>query len=270
MKEDGSDFKKVASGLRNSVFFDWSYVDGKMWATEMGRDNLGDNLPPDEINIISGPSTDARGQSSIPNFGWPICYGKNIHDTNFDKNQYIQDPCNNKIPSYIDLPAHSAPLGLAFIPEEGWPEDYWYDLIVAFHGSWNRSEPTGYKLARIKLNDKGEYEGMEDFISGWLAVDGKTSLGRPVDVIAQSGGIMYVSDDKAGVIYKIQYLGNATSSASTDVIVDSPKENSAVSSPLVIIGKAKGTWYFEASFPVQVVDANWQVLGQSYPQTKTN
>ena len=198
MNKDGSDFKKVVSGLRNAVFMATNPVDGKLWATEMGRDNLGDNLPPDEVNVIE----------SGKDYGWPICYGQNIHDTNFDKNQYIQDPCNGKIPAHIELPAHSAPLGLAFIPEEGWPEDYWYDLIVAFHGSWNRSEPTGYKLARIKLNDKGEYEGMEDFISGWLAVDGKTSLGRPVDIIAQSGGIMYVSDDKAGVIYKVEYKGD--------------------------------------------------------------
>ena len=205
MNKDGSDFKKVATGLRNSAFFTWSYVDGRMWATEMGRDNLGDDLPPDEINIIEvGPST-SSGQNSIPNFGWPICYGNNVHDTNFDKNTYIQNPCNGKIAPKVELPAHSAPLGLAFVPEEGWPEAYWYNLIVAFHGSWNRTQPTGYKLMRIKLDGKGNYLGMEDFISGWLAKDGKTSLGRPVDVFIMPGGVMYVTDDKAGVIYKVSY-----------------------------------------------------------------
>jgi glucose/arabinose dehydrogenase len=274
MKEDGSDMKKVASGLRNAVFFDWSYVDGRMWATEMGRDMLGDDLPPDEINIITGPST-GSGQNP-PDFGWPICYGKNVHDINFDKNQYIRDPCADKAASYIDLPAHSAPLGLAFVPEEGWPEDYWYDLIVAFHGSWNRSEPTGYKLTRIKLNAQGNYEGtdstgspqVEDFVSGWLSSDGETSLGRPVDIIIQPGGTMFISDDKAGVIYKIQYLGNALSSTNDMVRVESPKENSVVASPLKITGQARGNWYFEASFPLEIVDANWKVLGQSYAQAK--
>ncbi len=193
LNRDGSDFKKFASGLRNTVFFTWSYMDGRMWGNDMGRDLLGDETPPEEINILQ------EGK----NYGWPVCYGQNINDRNFDKNVYIQDPCNDKIPPHVEMPAHSAPLGLAFVPEEGWPEDMWYDLIVAFHGSWNRSEPTGYKLVRIKLDDKGNYEGIEDFISGWL--QGNTALGRPVDVLIQPGGVMYVSDDKAGVIYKIKY-----------------------------------------------------------------
>lgn len=196
MNKDGSDFRKFASGLRNTVFFIWSYVDGKIWGTDMGRDLLGDEIPPDEINVIE----DGK------NYGWPICYDDNVHDARFDKRQYFQDPCYDKIKPQIKLPAHSAPLGLAFVPEEGWPEDMRHDLIVAFHGSWNRSEPTGYKLVRIKLDNDGNYEGMEDFISGWL--QSGSALGRPVDVLIQPGGVMYVSDDKAGVIYKITYQGN--------------------------------------------------------------
>ncbi len=197
IKKDGSDFKQYAKGLRNTVFFTWSYVDGQMWGTEMGRDNLGDNTPPEEINIIKQGG----------NYGWPNCYGKNIHDTSFDKNTYIRNPCMEpfEIPPQVEMQAHSAPLGLGFIPEEGWPEDYWYDLIVAFHGSWNRSEKTGYKLVRVKFDAKGNYEGMEDFVYGWLQ-NGKT-LGRPVDVLIQPGGVMYVSDDHAGIIYKITYHG---------------------------------------------------------------
>lgn len=198
MKTDGTDFKQVASGLRNAVFFDWSFVDGRMWATEMGRDNLGDDLPPDEINIIE----------SGKNYGWPVCYGKNINDRQFDKNIYIQNPCNGKVPSHVDLPAHSAPLGLTFIPEEGWPEDYWYDLVVAYHGSWNRNEKTGYKLVRIKLDAQGNYEAQEDFVTGWLKPNDQVS-GRPVDVYARPGGEMFVSDDEAGVIYRITLLEEA-------------------------------------------------------------
>lgn len=118
MNTDGSNIKTFASGLRNSVFMAQRPIDGKIWGTEMGRDLLGDNIPPDEINIIE------EGK----NYGWPTCYGKNIHDTDFDHNIYIRAPCTEPFenPSHIDIPAHSAPLGLAFIPEDthGFPEEY--------------------------------------------------------------------------------------------------------------------------------------------------
>ncbi|MBI3952380.1 MAG: PQQ-dependent sugar dehydrogenase [Candidatus Doudnabacteria bacterium] len=191
MSPDGSDFNLFAKGLRNTVFFTWD-KDGRMWGADMGRDLLGDDVPPDEINILE------QGKD----YGWPICYGKSIHDSNFDKNQYIRDPCSDKASSFIDLQAHSAPLGLAFIPKGFGPADWENDLIVAYHGSWNRSEPTGYKLVRIKLDGRGNYEGTEDFVTGWL--QGNNSLGRPVDVIFK-GQDMFVSDDKAGVIYKVTY-----------------------------------------------------------------
>ncbi len=194
LKKDGSDFREYARGLRNAVFFTWSDMDGRMWATEMGRDYLGDDLPPDEINIIQ------EGQD----FGWPGCYGKNITDP------FGQASCADKFArggqrsaSFVDLPAHSAPLGLAFAPKS-WPEEYQGDLLVAFHGSWNRSEPTGYKVVRIKLNEQGDYEGTEDFITGWLTADG--ALGRPVDIVIVEDGVMFLSDDKAGVVYKITFL----------------------------------------------------------------
>lgn len=188
--------EEYARGLRNSVFLALNPVDGKVFATEMGRDGLGDNVPPDEINIIE------KGK----NYGWPVCYGKNIHDDNFDKNTYIRNPCMEPFEkeSFADLQAHSAPLGLAFIPEEGWPEEYWYNILVAYHGSWNRSVPTGYKIARIKMNSRGEYLGTEDFITGWLTSDGK-KLGRPVDIKIFPGGTAYISDDSAGVIYKLSH-----------------------------------------------------------------
>lgn len=190
---DGNNLREFAAGLRNAPFMAIHPVTGNIWVTEMGRDWLGDDLPPDEINIL------AEGQD----YGWPICYGQNIHDNDFDKNQYIQDPCAGKIPAHIDIPAHSAPLGLAFIPEEGWPEDMWYDLLVAYHGSWNRSTPTGYKIVRYRLDAQGNYQSEEDFISGWLN-DGSL-LGRPVDILIQPGGVMYITDDKAGVVYRVTY-----------------------------------------------------------------
>ncbi len=198
MKFDGSDWREEARGLRNSVFFTWSFVDGRMWATDMGRDRLGDNLPPDEINIIE------RGK----NYGWPICYGKNVHDTSFDKNTYIRNPCMEpfETESHVDLPAHVAPLGLTFIPEEGWPKKYWYNLLVSYHGSWNSTKPVGYKVARIILDAKGNVKGTEDFLTGFLTKDNK-ALGRPVDIMAQPGGVVYISDDHAGVIYRVWYNG---------------------------------------------------------------
>ena len=180
-----------ATGLRNAVFMTLNPVSGKVYATEMGRDNLGDNLPPDEINIIEKGGW----------YGWPWFYGKNIEDMKFSPNarpSFAKEP----IPSFIDLPAHSAPLGLAFIPEEGWPEEYWYNLLVAYHGSWNRTEPTGYKIVRLKMNAKGEYLGTEDFISGWLTKEG-SKTGRPVDIKVLSGGVAYITDDDLGVVYRL-------------------------------------------------------------------
>jgi glucose/arabinose dehydrogenase len=196
LNKDGSDFKQVARGLRNSVFMIWNNQSQAIWATEMGRDLLGDNTPPDEINVINTTAT------STLNFGWPVCYGQNIHDTNFDKNTYFRNPCQEPFeqPSQIDLQAHSAPLGLAFVPDS-WPKEYRNNLLVAFHGSWNRSVATGYKVVRLILDESGKLIKQEDFISGWLS--GSSALGRPVGVIFDSTGSLYISDDKSGVIYKV-------------------------------------------------------------------
>jgi glucose/arabinose dehydrogenase len=194
-----------AKGLRNSVFMTLNPVNGIVFATEMGRDGLGDDLPPDEVNMIE-PARVFQQKAAL-NFGWPICYGKNIHDAVFDKNTYIRNPCMDgfEMPAWTELPAHSAPLGLSFIPEEGWPEEWWFDLVVAYHGSWNRSVPTGYKLVKMSIDGRANPSEPEDFITGWLTPDGK-KLGRPVDVKILPGGSIYISDDQAGVIYKVQKL----------------------------------------------------------------
>lgn len=192
MRLDGSDFKEYAKGLRNAVFFTWD-SEGSMWATEMGRDNLGDNIPPDEINRVS------LGED----FGWPICYGDGIHDSVFDKRQYFRDPCDEKVAAEVMLPAHSAPLGIAFIPNGSnskWPKEIQGDMLVAYHGSWNRTVPTGYKIVRVHIKSDGHSE-ISDFITGWLTKDGNV-LGRPVDIIADDTGA-YITDDKAGLVYRL-------------------------------------------------------------------
>lgn len=274
---DGTDFKTFASGLRNAVFMAIHPVTGKIWATEMGRDFLGDNLPPDEV-VIAEEGRD---------YGWPYCYGKQILDPfGGDTSKSF---CPTTVPSRIDIPAHSAPLGLAFIPEEarlpapdgrrpdggqGWPQEYWHNLLVAYHGSWNRSEPTGYKIVRYRLDDQGNLsahsglspsgsktgEGGEDFISGWLT-EKNEALGRPVDMIVQPGGKMYISDDKAGVIYKVEYVGaKAVQDKSNLIRVSIPQPNDIVTSPLIIEGEARGYWFFEASFPVRLLDASDTII----------
>lgn len=188
MKPDGTDQKIVARGLRNSVFFDWSYVTGDLFATDMGRDNLGDTLPPEEVNVITEGS----------HYGWPYCYGDRVRDTSISGNF----DCATSVPPKATLPAHTAPLGLAFVPEEGWPEDLWYDLLVSEHGSWNSTEPVGYKIVRIPMDANGNPTGdAVDFLTGFRK--GSVVQGRPVDLMIEPGGTLYITDDKAGVIYRM-------------------------------------------------------------------
>ena len=195
---DGGKLTVFASGLRNSVFMTVHPRTGKAWATEMGRDLLGDDLPPDEINIIE------QGRD----YGWPFCFGRNVHDTNFDPSHKRRCSEPESFPSHINVPAHSAPLGLAFFPEGVWPEEFRNDLLVAFHGSWNRSVPTGYKIVRYRLDSEGRYLGTEDFITGWLTKEG--ALGRPADImVLPEGRTIFISDDKAGVIYRLYRKGTA-------------------------------------------------------------
>ena len=185
---DGSEARVYAEGLRNSVGFVFHPTTGHIWATENGRDNLGDDIPPDEINILRD------GQ----HYGWPYCYGKNIPD------RTINDPdrCATTQESLHDMQAHSAPLGLRFINSPQFPEEWQGDLLVAYHGSWNRGEPTGYKVVRLVV-DGSSVVAEEDFINGWL-LDNGTSVGRPVDLIfGPQDGALYISDDGAGVIYRV-------------------------------------------------------------------
>ncbi|MBS3152160.1 PQQ-dependent sugar dehydrogenase [Candidatus Woesearchaeota archaeon] len=185
---DGTNCTTFASGLRNSVGF--IKYKNKIYATENGRDGLGNNIPPDEINTIK------EGKD----YGWPYCYGKQVHDKEFDKNTYIRDSCLDTEHSFIDLEAHSAPLGLAIYTGNGFPKEYKENMFVAYHGSWNKDVPTGYKIVNINLETKE----VKDFATGWLSL--LTVKGRPVDIINFRDSLL-VSDDNAGKIYRIYHKG---------------------------------------------------------------
>jgi glucose/arabinose dehydrogenase len=188
--KDGSS-RVFAFGLRNAVFITINPKTDEIWGTEMGRDFLGDNLPPDEINIIED------GQD----YGWPFCYGNKIADTKFTEDRpQGRVECPKTTPALFEIPAHSAPLGLTFITSKQFPNEWQEDLLVAYHGSWNSTKPVGYKVVRMNVEgDKITSE--EDFITGFL--DGSEAIARPVDLIFDKAGSLYLSDDKAGYIFKI-------------------------------------------------------------------
>jgi glucose/arabinose dehydrogenase len=195
---DGSAQKIFAKGLRNAVGLTVNRKTDTVWVTVNGRDWLGDDLPPETIYDLGKDGGDA---------GWPYCYGDRVPDSNFTKPG--DNRCQSVIRPKVQMQAHSAPLGLAFYEGSMFPPEYRNNIFVAFHGSWNRSVPTGYKVVRVKLDDRGQpVGGAEDFITGWLA-PGETKkgrwMGRPVGIAFSSDGSMYLSDDADGVIYRITY-----------------------------------------------------------------
>lgn len=188
MKADGTDERVEAKGIRNSVGFTWHPQTKKLWFSDNGRDWMGDNLPPDEINRV-----DQRGQ----HFGFPYCHGGTVPDPKF-----THYPCQSFSPPAKQLGAHVAPLGIAFYSGKMFPNQYRNQLLVVEHGSWNRSEKTGYRVAIAKL--KGEQVvAYETFISGWLEDD--FVWGRPAYVLVLKDGSLLISDDKAGAIYRVSY-----------------------------------------------------------------
>jgi glucose/arabinose dehydrogenase len=199
---DGSGMKIFAHGLRNAVGVAVNPETDTVWVTVNGRDWLGDDLPPETIYDLGKDGGDG---------GWPYCYGDRIPDSNFTKagTNAGEDRCKSVLEPKVQMQAHSAPLGLAFYEGSEFPAEYRDNIFVAFHGSWNRNIPTGYKIVRVKLDDKGQPQGgAQDFITGWLA-PGETKkgrwMGRPVGVAFGADGSMYVSDDAEGVIYRITY-----------------------------------------------------------------
>jgi glucose/arabinose dehydrogenase len=195
---DGSGQKIFAKGLRNAVGIAENPKTDTVWVTVNGRDWLGDDLPPETIYDLGKNGGDA---------GWPYCYGDRVPDSNFTKAG--DNRCASVLEPKVQMQAHSAPLGLAFYEGTMFPPEYRDNIFVAFHGSWNRSVPTGYKIVRVKLDDNGQpVSGAQDFITGWLA-PGETKhgrwMGRPVGIAFAADGSMFLSDDTGGVIYRITY-----------------------------------------------------------------
>ncbi len=194
MNPDGSGMEVFASGVRNTVGFTWHPVTKNIWFTDNGRDMLGDDLPPCELNTAP-----AAGM----HFGYPYCHGGTIKDPEFGSKRTCADftvPVQN-------LGAHVAPLGLKFYTANMFPDTYKNNLIIAEHGSWNRTKKSGYKLSLVTVNADSKVTGYETFANGWLDEATQKVWGRPVDVLIMPDGSMLVSDDYAGVIYRIAYKG---------------------------------------------------------------
>jgi glucose/arabinose dehydrogenase len=180
-----------ASGLRNAVGLALHPATGELWATNNGRDFLGDDAPADTVHIV---------RDGV-DFGWPHCHGGSVPDPQLG----AADACNGVVQPVAQIQAHSAPLGLAFYTGGSFPADYWGDLFIAYHGSWNRSVPTGYKVVRLPLDGSEPVGPIQDFASGWLDEKASEASGRPVGLAVGPDGALYISDDKAGFIYRISY-----------------------------------------------------------------
>jgi len=190
MNADGSEREIYAEGVRNSVGFTWHPDTDHLWFTDNGRDMMGDDLPPGELNHASAP-----GQ----HFGFPYCHAGDIPDPKFgqDKN------CSDYRPPAQKLGPHVAPLGLKFYTGDMFPAEYQGQLFIAEHGSWNRSKKIGYRVTKISLVN-GVPVGYEPFATGWL--ENESVSGRPVDLLVLADGSMLISDDHAGKLYRISYV----------------------------------------------------------------
>jgi glucose/arabinose dehydrogenase len=189
-KPDGSGEEIYANGLRNSVGFDWSPVDGLMYATDNGRDLLGDDFPPCELNQVS------QGQF----YGWPVANGDRIADPDYGDNQ--AQLIEESISPVHHFRAHNAPLGIVFLDSPLYPPEYQGAALVALHGSWNRSQRDGYKVVSLHWNSGGEISE-KDFVTGFLS-DGDV-IGRPTELAVGPNGSIYIADDFAGVVYRVVY-----------------------------------------------------------------
>ena len=189
MNPDGSGVETFARGVRNSVGFDWDPQTRELWFTDNGRDNLGDDQPPDKLN---------HAPKAGLHFGYPYCHGGDIADPEYGK----QAPCSKFMAPALKLDPHGAALGMRFYTGAQFPAHYKNGVFIAQHGSWDRTEPIGYRVLFVPMQD-GKPGKPEVFIDGWLR--GGKATGRPVDILVMPDGALLVSDDQAGVVYRVAY-----------------------------------------------------------------
>ncbi|MBL7717844.1 MAG: sorbosone dehydrogenase family protein [Flavipsychrobacter sp.] len=188
MKPDGTGFEVFAHGVRNTVGFDWHPQTKELWFTENGRDQMGDDIPADELN---------KAPQKGMHFGYPFCHQGDITDPEFGKNDF----CENYTPPVAKLGPHVAALGMKFYTGNMFPTAYKDAIFIAEHGSWNRSERIGYRITLVRQT--GGKPVYEVFAEGWLK--DKKAWGRPVDVLQLKDGSLLVSDDMANAVYRISY-----------------------------------------------------------------
>ena len=191
LNPDGTGFEVIETGIRNSVGFDWSPVSKQLWFTDNGRDELGDDIPSDELN--NAPKVGM-------NFGYPFCHEGDILDPEYGKGKN----CSDYTPPVKKLGAHVASLGMRFYTGNMFPADYKNAIFIAEHGSWNRTIPIGYRVVVAKMDSAGNLSDPVPFADGWLRNVSSVN-GRPVDVQVLSDGSMLVSDDYKGLVYRITY-----------------------------------------------------------------
>ena len=180
-----------ARGIRNSVGFDWDPRTRELWFTDNGADNMGNDVPPDELD---------HAPRAGMNFGFPYCHGGDVPDSRYGK----RHPCSDFTPPAHKLGAHVAALGMRFYSGTKFPEAYRGAIFIAEHGSWNRNPKSGYRVSVVRV-EGGRAVSYEPFATGWL--QGDDAWGRPVDVIVAPDGALLVSDERAGVVYRIDYTG---------------------------------------------------------------
>jgi len=190
MGADGSNPVVFANGIRNSVGMDFHPTTGELHFTDNGADKMGNDIPPEELN---------RAAKSGLHFGYPFFGGGKARTRQFQKAR----PPANAVQPDLKFGAHVAPLGLHFYRGDMFPKDMRFDAFVAHHGSWNRDIPDGYRVARVRFDEKGRAQSWQPFAEGWL--QGPRAWGRPADVNELPDGSLLVSDDKQGVIYRISY-----------------------------------------------------------------
>ncbi|HKC41395.1 MAG TPA: PQQ-dependent sugar dehydrogenase [Gemmatimonadales bacterium] len=191
VRPDGSDLQVFAHGVRNTVGFDWHPGTHELWFTDNGRDWLGPDGPPDEL--------DHAPRAGL-HFGFPFCHGGTILDPDFGSGRR----CGDYVMPEQTLGAHVAALGMRFYTGTMFPPQYRGQIFIAEHGSWNRVIPVGYRITLVRLQN-GRAIAYEPFAQGWLR--GGSAWGRPVDLLVMPDGALLVSDDKAGVVYRISYGG---------------------------------------------------------------